>query len=137
MKDIYRSFIVPAGSYWLGDPHDIFADDPHSWLEYVRACAKADIQLNGHYESFDSGPPILSFRTMCGPGEYKDHTGNEYISRTGLLGLVPVDYKPAHEGKLIVFDAEMLCFTKDGILTFGNHIIDTAKECAAFEAYEI
>lgn len=141
MKDTYRSFIVPPGKYWLVDPYHVFQKKPVEWLDYFKACASADINLHGQYESFDARPPVLSFAATCGAAEYHDQHGNSYKSATGLLGLVPLDYTVDCDiedaGQQVEFDAEALCFTKDGILTFGNYIIDTIKECEPFEAYEI
>lgn len=117
MKDnSYRSFIVPAGKYWLLDPYRLFdLDDPRA--------------------------TELAFKSACGAQTYDDQHGNSYSTDTGTLGLVPLEYAPDYDpsgyGLLLDFDAETLCFTKDGILTFGNYIIDTAKECMGFVGTDI
>jgi hypothetical protein len=52
-----------------------------------------------------------------------------------MIGLVPWDYTQKFTEKdsteyfslsnVVEFTEETLCFTNDGILTFGNYIIDT------------
>lgn len=151
MKNIYRSFIVPAGKYWLDDPCFVvtIGDD---WSAYCSACDHEDMataeykellkidlkealsyRLNGHYISLPNDTKVLSFSTTCGGGWYSDQSGVKYHTGSGLLGLVPYEYDPDYEignsGQLVEFSEETLCFTKDGILTFGSYIIDTASEC--------
>jgi hypothetical protein len=40
-------------------------------------------------------------------------------------------------GILVEFAEETLCFTKDGILTFGNNIIDTVSNCISLDGMEL
>jgi hypothetical protein len=159
MKNVYRSFIVPTGKYWLTDPCYVItkSDD---WLAYLKNCDEEDIAnleinaevprdlanaisytLNGHYLELPNGMKVLSFSTYCGDGGYTDQLGNSYSVDSGLLGLVPYDYSPDYEpngaGQLVEFTEDALCFTRDGILTFGTYIIDTAKDCAAFDGDEL
>lgn len=151
MKDTYKSFIVPAGKYWLDDPSFVVqaSDD---WSAYCTACDHEDMsteeykelfktspyealsyQLNGHYVQLPDDTKVLSFSTAGGRnGWYNDQSGVKYHVASGLLGLVPYEYNPTYEvgngGRLVEFSEETLCFTKDGILTFGSYIIDTAAD---------
>ena len=92
MKDTYKSFIVPAGKYWLDDPSFVVqaSDD---WSAYCTACDHEDMsteeykelfktspyealsyQLNGHYVQLPDGTKVLSFSTAGERnGWYDDH----------------------------------------------------------------
>jgi len=155
MKNVYRSFIVPPGKYWLTDPCYVITDSA-DWSAYLQACAleseeykslgaqetttALDCTLNGHYTALPNGMKVLSFSTHCGDGGYTDQLGGNYTVDSGLLGLVPHEYAPeadiANVGRLVDFPEETLCFTRDGILTFGNYIIDTVAGCLSFDGME-
>jgi hypothetical protein len=155
MQNVYRSFIVPIGKYWLTDPEYLLGKNFGDWLQYLTICNVADIAiaggnhledttkytLNGHYEKIREDLAVLSFSTACGPGTYKDQRGQVYCTDSGLLGLVPYDYMPDAAiddcGILAEFTEETLCFTKDGILTFGNNIIDTVSNCISLDGMEL
>jgi hypothetical protein len=159
MKDTYKSFIVPPGKYWLDDPCVVLAsiDD---WCAYCEICDSEDMateeykellkssidaamnyRLSGHYVSLPDGTKVLSFSTACGDGWYSDQSGTRYHVASGVLGLTPYEYSPDHElldgGKLVEFSEDTLCFTRDGILTFGNNIIDTVSNCTHSDGMEL
>jgi len=145
MKDTYKSFIVPAGKYWLADPCYVVSLD-NDWWAYCTALGAADENAghtaHGYYEALPDGTKVLSFSTKYGDGHYVDQLGTGYSVDAGLLGLVPYEYKPDYSpceggGQLIEFSEETLCFTKDGILTFGSYIIDTAEEPYGTDGMEL
>lgn len=144
MRDTYKSFIVPAGKYWLADPCYIVTGE--EWMTYCFALEAADktaeYTLNSYYADLSDGTKILSFNTRYGDGHYSDQFGTDYYVDSGLLGLVPYEYKPDYSpteggGQLVEFTEETLCFTRDGILTFGNHVIDTVKVCIFTDGMEL
>lgn len=128
----YKSFVIPAGKYYLCDPCYIISDS-RDWMDFLEACSTEDnAGHSGHYEALSDGTKILAFSTP-GDGSYSDQQGNSYSVDSGLLGLIPYSYSPDQEGierlgKQVEFLEDTLCFTRDGILTFGNYIIDT-EEC--------
>ena len=78
---------------------------------------------------------VVAFSTYYGDGCYTDQNGNSFPVDAGLIGLVPISYIEESTQKnltdyrdlctLVEFEEDALCFTVDGILTFGNYIIDT------------
>lgn len=128
----YKSFVVPAGKYYLCDPCYIVSD-ADTWVKFLESCYAEDSEgFSGHYESLLDGTKVLAFATP-GDGSYYDQHGDSFSVDSGLLGLIPCSYSPEYGdierlGKQVEFVEETLCFTRDGILTFGNHIIDTEKQ---------
>lgn len=128
----YKSFVVPAGKYYLCDPCYVIsnADD---WVGFLESCATEDSAgFSGHYEALSDGTKVLAFATKHGDGNYHDQHGNSFSVDSGLLGLIPCSYSPGYEGiertgAQAEFTEDTLCFTRDGILTFGNHVIDTEE----------
>jgi hypothetical protein len=128
----YKSFVIPPGKYYLCDPCYIITD-VNAWVEFLKTCAEEDSgRFSGHYEPLLDGTKLLVFDTS-GDGSYNDQHGNSYSVDSGLLGLIPCSYSPDYEhidavGSKVEFKEDTLCFTKDGILTFGNYIIDTQEQ---------
>lgn len=128
----YKSYIVPAGKYWLGDPCYIIKD--HDWLHFCNEHSFNETEVNSCITLSD-GTPVLAFSTYHGDGYYLDQHGNQYCVDAGLIGLVPWEYTEKFTEKdsteyfslsnVVDFTEDTLCFTADGILTFGNYIIDT------------
>lgn len=123
--------IVPAGTYFLGDPCYAVPDD--YWNEVLNSSdhfssPEADIEVEG--KKFT----VYAFSTAHGDGSYDGSDGFTYSVDAGLIGLVPVelmehlkeDEKPADWlGTYVTFDDETEISADDGKLTFGNIVIDT------------
>ncbi len=132
MMTSYKSYIVPAGKYWLGDPCYIIKDQ--DWLHFCNEHSFNETEVNSCV-SLSDGTPVLAFSTYYGDGCYSDQHGNSYPVDAGLIGLVPWEYTEKFTEKdstcylslsnVVEFTEDTLCFTADGILTFGNYIIDT------------
>lgn len=132
MTTSYKSHIVPAGRYWLGDPCYIIKD--HDWLQFCNGFSFAENSGNTYIE-LDDSIKVLAFSTYHGDGCYLDQHGNSYYVDAGLIGLIPWEYTEKFTEKdsteyfslsnVVEFTEDTLCFTADGILTFGNYIIDT------------
>jgi hypothetical protein len=134
-KQAYRSFIIPAGRYWIGDPASILTNE--EWSEFCDACNRADQtspefencdfeSLSGYYETLNNSVKVLAFFTDKGKGRFEDQFGIEYNTSSGMIGLVPFGDRSEYEGIVMLqFTEETLCFSKDGIITFGMVIIDT------------
>jgi len=132
----YKSYIIPAGKYWLGDPCYIIRDK--DWLHFCNKYSFNDAEGN-HCVTLQDNISVLAFSTYHGDGCYLDQHGNSYPVDAGLIGLVPWEYtekftenfteKDSTEyltlSNVVEFTEDTLCFTTDGILTFGNYIIDT------------
>ncbi len=112
------------------------------WVEFLDLCDTTDesvlgversawCALNGHYEKLTNGTMLLAFGTYSGDGTYTDQFGFEYSVDSGLLGLVPIEYCKdmvfPHSDlcQQVEFTEETLCFTHNGIITFGKYVIDT------------
>lgn len=132
MTATYKSYIVPAGKYWLGDPCYVIRSN--DWLQFCNEYSWQEDKDNSSV-TLENGINVLAFSTYYGDGCYNDQHGNEFSVDAGLIGLVPHEYLEndfesnsttyAHLGTVVEFSEDTLCFTVDGILTFGNHIIDT------------
>jgi hypothetical protein len=118
------SVIVPAGTYYLGDP--CYAVPDEMWSELLEATGFFDdtphILFRGKYN-------IVAFNTMYGDGCFAGNNRFEYGVDAGMIGLVEtsIGIKPS-EGlnTIIKFDVPTLCTRDDnGTLTFGSVVIHT------------
>jgi hypothetical protein len=89
MMTSYKSYIVPAGKYWLGDPCYIIKDQ--DWLHFCNEHSFNETEFNSCVALSD-GTPVLAFSTYYGDGCYSDQHGNSYPVDAGLIGLVPWEY---------------------------------------------
>lgn len=137
MTETYSKIKVPAGTYYIGDLCYVIHDDV--WDEVCEAMFP-----NGQPNPKDGllevrGHQFISFSTMWGDGTYYGG-GHEFPVDAGLIGLISVeslqvigknDFVNEAEGlgAIVTFDEDFICHSRDGWLTFGNIVIDTAGDC--------
>jgi len=130
---------VPAGKYILGDPCYAVSDAPSEdtgrdlWCEAGESCnwwqdsPVAIIMVNG--KSYN----ILGFGTAYGDGEYIGSDGFSYPVDSGMIGLVPAEiadtltYDGLDLHKPIEFTRDTLCTCTNGIMKFGEIVINTRE----------
>lgn len=114
--------IAKPGKYFLCDPCYVVPD--HHWMKLLET---ADYFSDS--ECIYEGHQIISFSTAYGDGCYLDNFSNQFLVDSGMIGLVPVEFGISHSDNLIVeFTEPTECFSEDGKLHFGEHIIDTDPE---------
>ena len=137
--------IMPAGTYWLGDPcYSVKREDWSDWLD--AAWERNGSDGNAHAilcAQVPSGAWVLGMPTAYGDGCYADNRGFYYGVDAGLIGLVPVDYSPTTNYKLddkgkneygaeiaqkVTFDEPVTCRMRNGTLVFGDIRIETGGE---------
>lgn len=74
---------------------------------------------------------VYAFSTYRGDGTYRGSDGFEYDVDSGLIGLAPVEL--GSDGiriglcKSVLVSKEIQCSSDDGLLTFGNIVINTRR----------
>lgn len=118
-----KSVVVPKGAYILGDPCYVVPNE--DWGALLASCNIFNEPV-GSVGDFK----VLAFGTKWGDGSYPDNKGNHYSVDAGLIGLVPVAYATLDwkDSTLVMFENATLCTNDDGILKFGDYIIDTVLE---------
>lgn len=81
------------------------------------------------------GTRFVSYNTKWGDGTYQDNSGRSYGVDAGLLGIVALKdidlSNPENDcslGTIIEFKQPFNCEGEDGIMRFGNVMIDTGAE---------
>ncbi len=118
-----NEYLVPAGTYYLGDPCYCFNDHTlwHSLLhsnDYFRDCSKPFKGYN-----------IFGFSTAYGDGTYRGSNGFSYSVDAGLIGLVPLEaaqasFQPDLQ-TIITFKEPTMIYSSGTVLVFGDVTIDT------------
>lgn len=117
--------IIKPGTYILGDPCYSFEYDDWSAI-----CDQTNCFENFTNTIYD-GRYVLAFSTAYGDGSYRGTNGVEYGVDSGLIGLVEFDEtKHAYDIErddmsLITFKQETLVRNENGVMTFGDVVIDT------------
>jgi hypothetical protein len=113
---------IPAGTYILGDPCYVIRDE--DWMPLLEDCDYFRWpvgKIGGHQ--------VIALGTKYGDGCYHDQSGNPYGVDAGLIGLVPMAYggKKSHGNREVTFTEPAECWDEDGVLHFGDIVIDTAN----------
>ena len=128
-----QSAIVPAGTYYLGDPCYAIIDE--DWGPLLDACNYFQ-DGNGEIHGFH----IVGLSTAYGDGTYLGTDNVEYFVDAGMIGLVPIEYLETRAprrlkellrcsyARFITFDKETVCTNENGYLQFGKITIDTLNE---------
>jgi len=117
-----KSVIVPAGTYYLGDPCYCFSNHTKTWEKLLSVTD----YFREPVAELENGI-VLGFQTSYGDGEYKDKEGNSYCVDSGLIGLVSetlIEDEP-FDGRTVTFDVPTECRVNDARLIFGDIRIDT------------
>ena len=128
------SHILPAGTYFIGDPCYAFAHDTDSW-DII--CSKSFDGVNDNL-----GAKLIPFKdkeifmanTAYGDGNYQGSDGVVYGVDAGILGATPIELNEGkHEdlndlGSIVTFDKPFTCTWDEGQVTIGHIIINTAYE---------
>ena len=86
----HESFIVPAGTYWLGDPcYSIPKSEWREWLEAANYTTTENLEA-----SLGTGKYAIGLHTAYGDGLYEGTKGRRFAVDSGLIGLVDVRWAP-------------------------------------------
>ena len=129
--------IVPAGTYWLGDP--CYSIPDHEWLEWLRAadCSNEDRLLRA---SLKDGNYAVGVSTAHGDGQYSDQYSRVYYVDSGMIGLVNVVWAPDLKEEKnvrykVTFDKPVeVSWNTDGVIEIGGIYIAT-DDWATDEGY--
>lgn len=130
------SNIFAPGTYYIGDPCYVIADD--KWDDFCDYLAIAE-RLDGSGGVFEfEGHKVFAANTALGDGSYTDNNGHEYGVDAGLIGIIPIELcikTPPDEldvvGRVVTFDVAVVPSCGDGVFYFGGVCIDTG-----FSAHE-
>ena len=122
---------MPAGRYYVGDL--CYVMHPQ-WDEFCEKTISGNDVISGLVE-FASGVKVAQFSTYYGDGTYEDDSGRMYAVDAGLIGCIRVEdiNDPSMEGEaemkrlgnIIEFKTDFECSEDDGVLYFGDVVIDT------------
>lgn len=118
-----KAVIVPAGTYMLGDP--CYFVPRKDWMELLKSSDYFNSPVG-----VTNGNQVFAFNTAHGDGIYSDNLGNCYPVDAGLIGLTPFDYTTDTSerlGNLVTFAEYTICSCEDGVLTFGDIVINTDR----------
>jgi len=132
-----RTFMMPAGEYYIGDPQAVFTSAV--WDEIVDVVYGADGFDKAH--TFQ-GHPFCALTTKNGDGLFPDNKGREYPVDTGMIGAISRAIVESQgelsqsDGDLrqsdgvvaavfVKFEKDFECDYHKGFLHFGNISIDT------------
>jgi len=121
------SVVMAPGTYFLADPCYAVPDD--LWTELLDSCDYFKEPV-GKVTKDGVEYSVLGFSTAYGDGCYVGSDGFSYGVDAGLIGLVPKALCSGDEftetlGTWITFTEPTECLNHDGVMMFGELVIDT------------
>lgn len=129
-----KTFIFPAGTYYIGDPCYAVKDENWSSLIDSTGCFGLHDRLEELYSNWDDGTFVYNGKkcfasgTSYGDGTYYDREMREYGVDAGLLSIMPLDVcdgDSMNGGNIVEFVKDFEVREEDGIFYFGNVRIGT------------
>ena len=132
MSNKLFTVILPAGTYFIGDPCYLFGHDDEGTKKWEDICNQID-EEPAYVGKLISQGDRLAFigGTANGDGTFYDHENHEYGVDAGLLGCSPIEwnsykYEDLEKlGHVHTFDDQFQCTWIDGNFSFGSFIIHT------------
>lgn len=123
-----KKYIVPAGTYWWGDP--CYSVPRDLWDEWLHS-AVLENNMNVLMGHTSEGYLALGIATEFGDGIYKDNYSRLLRVGSGLIGLVEEALVPNLQDEVgtrykVTFDNPVECYSQDGVITIGDILIPTA-----------
>jgi len=121
----------PAGKYYIGDLCYVMHEKWDEVCDKMFA-GRTDMGCNQGELTLNNGSRFVSFSTSYGDGTYYDNRGRDYSVDAGLIGLIAVDFLDLSVednfttgGQIVEFTQPFNCECEDGMMRFGNVMIDT------------
>jgi hypothetical protein len=125
-----ESHVIPAGTYWVGDPGYAFADHD-LWLRLLDSAwtrnEEGIVVVPKIMEANTGDASFVSSGTAYGDGTYPDDAGHDYPVDSGMVGVTP-----AREGEKcpeglheITFDAPFTVSYDEGDIVIGHLTVET------------
>ena len=118
---------LAAGTYYIGDPCYVIKD----WDSFLD---KLGFNGGSYKEGHNTyaGYNLFWSHTLHGDGTYYDQTGRQFFVDAGMLSVLPVEICDSemirdHSDISVVqnFQSDFACFDIDGLIMFGNVMINT------------
>lgn len=122
-KARHGGFMLPAGTYYVGDPCYAISDD--KWDQFCDEHEKGVVVIDGF--------PSVGLFTQHGDGVYYDNDYQTYGVDAGMLGAVDVrlaknvEYAEGLMRK-VTFEESFECYESKGVVHVGHIRIDTALD---------
>lgn len=130
--------ILPAGTYYIGDPCIPFTGDHDEWIQFLETFGY--FQNDGCYSWHVGGYPTFQFAcggTKYGDGLYEDQLGRSYAVDAGMIACIPLDmaeivdrkregkFRLTHLGQIVTFNKPFKVDIYEGNFQFGDIEIET------------
>lgn len=125
---------MPAGRYYIGDLCYVMTDK--EWDEFCAITIVDNDCVHGEF-TFEDGRRFATYGTKWGDGLYRSNIGTKHSVDAGLIGCIrlnEINMEKLNEeemerlGAIVQFDYSFSTGCRDGVITFGDVIIDTDSD---------
>lgn len=119
--------MLPAGKYYIGDLCYVMHPE---WSDFCSITIQGSDVLDGEFNLPD-GRRFATYGTKWGDGEYPASNGARLGVDAGLIGCIRVEDISEEElpnislGTVVEFNAPFSTHSEEGVIHFGNFIVDT------------
>jgi hypothetical protein len=121
--------MMPAGTYYIGDLCYVMTDS--EWDEFCSLTINGNECVDGEF-MFKDGRRFATYGTKWGDGEYRSNIGTKHSVDAGLIGCFRVEDIRAEKyddieslGAIVTFDSDFRTKEEDGLIIFGDVVVNT------------
>ena len=123
--------MMPAGRYYIGDLCYVMTDK--EWDEFCKLTIVDNDCIQGEF-TFEDGRRFATYGTKWGDGVYRSNINSKHSVDSGTIGcmrLNEINIEKLNEeemedfGAIVTFDSDFRTGENDGLITFGQVIINT------------
>jgi len=123
--------MMPAGRYYIGDLCYVMTDK--EWDEFCKLTIVDHDCIQGEF-TFEDGRRFATYGTKWGDGVYRSNINSKHSVDSGTIGcmrLNEINIEKLNEeemeefGAIVNFDSDFVTRESDGLIIFGNVIINT------------
>ena len=125
---------MPSGRYYVGDLCYVMTDK--EWDEFCALTIVDNDCVQGEF-TFADGRRFATYGTRWGDGEYRSNINSKHSVDSGTIGCIrlnEINIEKLNEeemeelGAIVNFDSDFVTRESDGLIIFGNVIINTDSD---------
>jgi hypothetical protein len=126
--------MMPRGKYYVGDLCYVMTDAEWDEVCGLFFAGRSDHGCNEGEFTLKDGRRIANYNTKYGDGRYESNMNTKHSVDSGGIGCIVIyditasKYEDLRElGAIIDFESDFVTSKEDGVIQFGNVLIDTGE----------
>jgi hypothetical protein len=126
--------MMPRGKYYVGDLCYVMTDDEWNEMCGLFFAGRSGNGCNEGEFTLKDGRRVANYNTKYGDGRYESNMNTQHSVDSGGIGCIVIyditasKYEDLREfGAIVDFESDFVTSKEDGVIQFGNMLIDTGE----------